>query len=63
MLTPLIPFVRFQAGASLVAFFAMFVLLTGTYYLPTFLQVSPEYDAYSTLLTSLWRLQRGNAIP
>lgn len=28
-----------QAGASLVAFFAMFIMLTGTYYLPTFLCV------------------------
>lgn len=37
-----------QAGASLVAFFAMFILLTGTYYLPTFLYVCPSHAGLRT---------------
>lgn len=36
---------RTQAGASLVAFFAMFILLTGTYYLPTFFEATRFHSA------------------
>ncbi|BGP57253.1 hypothetical protein JCM8202_002830 [Rhodotorula sphaerocarpa] len=36
---------RTQAGACLVAFFAMFVLLTGTYYLPTFFEATRFHSA------------------